>query len=400
MLHDFAHQLRTSSEPVVQRWMAAVRADPKLVTANRLDEVQLRDHLGCLVLRLAETLAANAKLPAAVEPHATPASSRDARKHGESRWAQDYRVDELVREISVLRYEMLEIFGEFIHSRGQVETEEFLQTTQIVHRFFDEICMTSVSVYVTQREEQAEITHRGLRLLNEAMEKQYESADVSRRRTLSTVAHEMATPVNALGLGVTYLAESEDPQERHEAKELIGRTLQHLRVMLDQLLDFARTDGGGEKMRVSKFEVRPVFEYLVSAFEPMAGAQDVEFRAELDESLQTVCSDENKVQRIAVNLLSNAVKYTESGCITLRLRGVDDERWAIQVSDTGCGIPEEDLARIFAEFQRMNIHSDKPGLGLGLAIVRNLAERLGGEVTVESAVGQGSCFTVTLPRQI
>jgi signal transduction histidine kinase len=400
MIVAFAQQLRDAHEPIVQRWMSAVRADPKLTTANGLAEKELRDHLGSLVLRLAETLNASAQQPPEVEPEVSPATPRDARKHGQSRWAQHYRVDELVREISVLRYEMLEIFRDFIKSRGKIETEEFLQTTQVVHRFFDEICMDSVAVYVSEREEQAALTHQGLRRLNEAMEKEYESADVSRRRTLSTVAHEMATPVNALGLGVTYLAESDDPEERREAKQLISRTLEHLRVMLDQLLDFARTDGGGEKVRVARFEVRPLFEYLTAGFEPMAGAREIEFHGELDESLVSVCSDENKVQRIAVNLLSNAVKYTETGCISLALRAVSDTHWAIEVTDTGCGIPEEDLARIFAEFQRLAIHSEKPGLGLGLAIVRNLAERLGGEVKVESKVGQGSRFTVVLPREI
>ncbi len=400
MIVAFAQQLRAAHEPIVQRWMAAVRADPKLTTANRLAEKELRDHLGSLVLRLAETLAANAEEPLDEEPEVAPGTPRDARKHGQTRWAQHYRVDELVREISVLRYEMLEIFREFIKGRGKLETEEFLQTTQVVHRFFDEICMDSVAVYVNEREEQAALTHQGLRRLNEAMEREYESADVSRRRTLSTVAHEMATPVNALGLGVTYLAESDDPQERREAKQLIGRTLEHLRVMLDQLLDFARNDGGGEKVRVAKFEVRPMFEYLTAGFEPLAGAREIEFRAELDRSLVTVCSDENKVQRIAVNLLSNAVKYTEVGHISLAMRAVSETHWAIEVGDTGCGIPEEDMKRIFAEFQRMAIHSDQPGLGLGLAIVRNLAERLGGEVNVESEVGKGSRFTVVLPREI
>jgi signal transduction histidine kinase len=79
---------------------------------------------------------------------------------------------------------------------------------------------------------------------------------------------------------------------------------------------------------------------------------------------------------------------------------VSETHWAIEVADTGCGIPEEDVARIFAEFQRLAIHTEKPGLGLGLAIVRNLAERLGGEVKVESEVGKGSRFTVVLPREI
>ena len=120
----------------------------------------------------------------------------------------------------------------------------------------------------------------------------------------------------------------------------------------------------------------------------------------MDEDLRTVCSDENKVQRIGFNLLSNALKYTDAGEVSLVIRGVSETHWSLEVADTGCGIPPADLPRIFAEFHRMAIHGEKPGLGLGLAIVRNLTERMGGEVKVESEVGKGSRFTVLLPREI
>lgn len=401
MLHEFAQQLQLQREAILGRWVSAVRADPKLITANLLEEIELRDHLGEIIARLAETLAANAQPVGMLqEPQLVQGAREDARLHGHMRARQHYRVDEMVREIGVLRSELLAFFGEYLQSGRTMVAEEFLRISQMVHRFFDEICVSSVTTYVTDRDQQAEKTQLGLRMLNEALEKQFVSASATSRRTLSTVAHEMATPVNALGLGVTYLAESDDPGERREARQLIGRTLDHLRTMLDQLLDFARADGGSEAVRVAEFAVRPLFEYLVAGFEPLAAARDLQFHADYDETLGSLCSDENKVQRIAVNLLSNAIKYTESGRITLSLRGVEAGYWEIVVTDTGCGIPEADLVRIFAEFQRLPAHSDKPGLGLGLSIVRNLAERLGGEVKVESEVGRGSRFTVILPQRL
>src|SRR4051794_27768320 len=102
MLHDFAQQLKKDGESIVARWLAAMWAEPGLVTARGLKENELRDHLGALILRLAETLTANAQLKTETEePRLTAGAREDARSHGQTRWSQDYRVDEVVREIAV-----------------------------------------------------------------------------------------------------------------------------------------------------------------------------------------------------------------------------------------------------------------------------------------------------------
>ncbi len=398
MLHYLAQHIRQCHEPLIERWMVAVRREPDIPTADSLADAGLRDHLDGLLAELAEQLSAAGR----ADPE-NPQAQREARKHGDARWKQHYRVDELLREIAVLRAEFLAFFSEYLKVRRQIDTEEFLRTAQIVHRFFDSIATTSVACYVQEREQQSGNTQQALQMLNATLAKanqDYESTDQSRRRTLRTVAHELVTPVNALGLGVTYLVESDSPVERQEAQLLISRTLEHLRTMLDQLVDFARADGGMERLKIAEFPVRPLFEYLAAGFEPLAAAKDLEFQAELDPGLGLISSDENKVQRIAVNLLSNAIKYTDSGSIGLALQAVGPTHWQVVVTDTGCGIPENELMRIFAEFQRLPAHSDRPGLGLGLSIVRTLAERLGGDVKVDSKMGQGSRFTVVLPRRI
>ncbi len=398
MLHDLAQQLRIDRDAVVARWMSAVRADGQIPAADRLSDAELRDHLGALLTKLARQLSSPAHENA---PEAQP--EPEAEIHGILRWQQHYKVDELVREIGVLRACFLELFCEFLKQRRQIDTEEFLRSTQLVHHFFDEICTESVASYVRQREQQAESNLQGLQRLNEQLEqtnRQYESEDSFRRRTLRTVAHEMATPVNALGLGMSYLSESDDPTERQEASRLVSRTMEHLRTMLDQLLDFSRTDGGMERLKIAEFAVPPLFDYLVSSFEPLAAAKRIDFVAELDPALATVRSDENKVQRVAVNLLSNAIKYCDEGRVSLAIRAAGDREWVIEVSDTGCGIPRGEADRIFTEFQRLSIHSERPGLGLGLAIVRTLLDRLGGRISMESEVGKGSRFTVRLPRTL
>lgn len=397
MLLDFAQYVRSQHQAIIGQWLATVRGDEAIPTAKQLSDAELRDHLDGVLSKLAEALGNSTNLR---EPEQVEAPA-EAKMHGVVRLHQDYRVDELAREVSVLRSSFIEVFSAYLKERRQIATDDFLETSRVVHRFFDEICTDSVAAYVRLHEAEVDKSTSTLRHLNEALERtnaQYEQADSYRRKTLRTVAHEMATPVNALGLGVTYLSESEDVAEKEEAKGMVLRTLEHLRTMLDQLVDFARSEGGMERLQISEFELRPMFHYLVAGFEPLAGAKGLRFEAELDPELKTVRSDENKVQRIAVNLLSNAIKYCENGRVSLKLHGLDAERWAIEVVDTGCGIPKEEFDRIFGEFERLRGHANQPGLGLGLSIVRTLVKRLGGEISLESRVGDGSKFLVVLPR--
>ena len=95
-------------------------------------------------------------------------------------------------------------------------------------------------------------------------------------------------------------------------------------------------------MQVKDFELRPLFDYLVAGFEPLAAAKRLEFCRQLDPALGTLRSDEHMVQRIAANLLSNAIKYCEAGAVTLNMAALNAETWLLEVADTGCGIPAEE----------------------------------------------------------
>ena len=340
MLHDFAQHVRQSQLSIVGRWMAAVRADENIPRARQLDELDLRDHLDGVAAKLSLHLVR----AVTVGDESVAEAPQEAIVHGATRSRQQYRVDEVVREIGVLRGAFMEFFSEYLKQTRQIATDEFLRISHLVHRFFDEICSESVTGYVQEREEQSAQSAEELRTLNTTLEKtnrQYEEADSYRRRTLRTVAHELATPVNALGLGVTYLAESETVEERKEAKTLVARTLDHLRTMLDQLFDFSKAEGQLERVHITDFELRPVFDYLVAGFEPLAAAKRLELCRQFDPALGTLRSDETKVQRIAANLLSNAIKYCEVGAVTLNMAALNADTWLLEVIDTGCGIPPE-----------------------------------------------------------
>jgi signal transduction histidine kinase len=129
-------------------------------------------------------------------------------------------------------------------------------------------------------------------------------------------------------------------------------------------------------------------------------SDEVQLVQEVEPDLPPMFSDQEKMRQILINLLSNAVKFTEKGAVTVRARH-DGDRIVVDVSDTGIGIPEGALAFIFEQFRQTDDSTTRRygGTGLGLAITRHLAHLLGGNITVESTLGAGSTFTVTLPRR-
>jgi signal transduction histidine kinase len=139
---------------------------------------------------------------------------------------------------------------------------------------------------------------------------------------------------------------------------------------------------------------------VTDSFEPLVDRPRVQLFVDADTDLPRVVTDRDKLKQILLNLVSNAVKYTDDGTISVCAEAVDG-RLRVDVSDTGAGIPADELGKIFDEFHRADgpVSSPRPGTGLGLTISRRLARTLGGDVTVESSLGVGSTFTLDLPLQ-
>jgi signal transduction histidine kinase len=153
-------------------------------------------------------------------------------------------------------------------------------------------------------------------------------------------------------------------------------------------IDVAETDVGG------------VLREVADSLEPLVDRPRVRVNVEADPDLPPVATDRDKVKHILLNLLSNAIKYTDDGSILMRADAVDG-RLRIAVSDTGIGIPPNELGKVFLEFHRADSAPSRArsGTGLGLAISQRLARALGGAITVDSRLGAGSTFTIDLPMQ-
>jgi signal transduction histidine kinase/CheY-like chemotaxis protein len=248
-----------------------------------------------------------------------------------------------------------------------------------------------------------EDTNRGVVALYAELD---ERADHLRRvdevktRFLSNMTHEFRTPVNSILALTTLLAErlGADGSEKDEVF-YIRRSAMQLAELVDDLLDLAKVEAGKIDVHPSIFEVRDLFGALRGMLRPLLINDALSLVFDEAEALPPICSDERKVSQILRNFISNALKYTERGEVRVTARLTDSDRMEFSVSDTGIGIPEADLGRVFDEFVQIEnpMQRRMKGTGLGLPLSKRLAELLGGTIAVTSTLGLGSTFTVTLP---
>jgi signal transduction histidine kinase len=226
---------------------------------------------------------------------------------------------------------------------------------------------------------------------------------------LANVSHELRTPLNAIVGFVDLLREGvygELTPKQVKPVERIEASANHLRQLVDQVLDLARIASGRLELHPELVDLRRLLLDVASEVESLAAEKQLAFTLAIGTNLPKVRTDALHLQQILMNLLGNAIKYTPggNGRITLRTRLAQDPPWiAIDVSDTGIGIHPIDHARIFEEFEQVNAgprsDSVRRGTGLGLAISKRLCQALGGRIELESAPGEGSTFTLWIPAE-
>jgi two-component system CheB/CheR fusion protein len=227
-----------------------------------------------------------------------------------------------------------------------------------------------------------------------------ESADLAKGTFLATLSHEFRTPLNGI-LGYAELLEIAGPlnSDQLQRVERIKAGSWHLVSLIDDILSFSRLDGGHEMVDYQPGDARVIATEAKALVEPAAAAKGLSFQLDIPDTNVELESDGGKVRQILINLCGNAVKYTTKGSIHLGVRA-EAERVIFDVRDTGRGIAPEHHERIFERFWQVDGGSTRivGGLGIGLAAAREYARLLGGDITVESALGAGSTFRVWLPR--
>jgi len=224
---------------------------------------------------------------------------------------------------------------------------------------------------------------------------------------LASVSHELRTPLVSI-IGFAELlrdAAESPPKDKTRSVRYADNILTSGRMLLDMindLLDLAKIEAGKIELHLSRFDVRDVCEALLDFVRPLAEKKNLGIDMELADDLPRMHSDAGKIKQILYNLLSNALKFTPSGGqVALRAQPDGSAGIELRVEDTGPGIPDEKLPVIFEQFRQLDSSATREygGSGLGLAITKELTRILGGSIRVESIVGQGSTFVVTLPLE-
>ena len=228
-----------------------------------------------------------------------------------------------------------------------------------------------------------------------------ERASRAKSEFLSRMSHELRTPLNSV-LGFAQLLQLDAlPERQAEAVGHILRAGRHLLNLIDEVLDIARIETGHVELSLEPVDVGAVVADAVSLTRPIAGRRGVslEVVAGLAPAAPTVRADRQRLLQVLLNLLSNAVKYNRpGGWVHLQVSAADERTVALSVSDSGQGIPEDRLARVFEPFDRLGAeHSGVEGTGVGLTLTKHLVERMSGTISVTSVVGQGTTFEVRLP---
>ena len=252
---------------------------------------------------------------------------------------------------------------------------------------------------------QSSVAIQNARLFREIEQKSKELEIASRHKSqfLANMSHELRTPLNAI-LGYTELIVDgiygDVPEKILEVLDRVQKGGRHLLGLINDVLDLSKIEAGQLSLTLSDYSFQDAVHSAVAAVESLAREKGLRLTVDVASKLPVGRGDERRIVQVLLNLVGNAIKFTEKGEVGIRVRR-ENGAFEVAVSDTGPGIPRSQHERIFEEFQQVDGSSTraKGGAGLGLAIAKKIVELHGGQIEVESEVGEGSTFTFRLPVQ-
>ncbi|NML30177.1 sensor histidine kinase [Paraburkholderia antibiotica] len=393
-LRSFADFVRAERNRLTQQWMQAVAADVDLVEADKLTYQQLADHLPEILDKLCAALDAEdlEQVETSIE--------RDAKKHGEVRWRQGYRIEELVRELDLFQQVLADALDEFAARDTTFTRRHESRARRLIADAFSMVAYVSIKEVVSERDRKIdEYTGRLERANHELVLKQRLVGDLheSRMQITRSVVHDLRNFLNAFSIALQLIERA--PSKADTALTLANRQAADMKQLVDQMIEYSVVLGDAAPLVPEPVDLRELYDELVVSTRPSIDAKGLVLHSAFDAALPVVTSHRLKLKQIAINLLSNAIKYTKSGQVELQFAMRAPGHWSIRVSDTGVGIAPADADRVFDEFERA-AGEDIPGTGLGLAIVRELSRVLDGRIEFASREGVGTTFEIRFPLRI
>ncbi|MET0630204.1 MAG: GAF domain-containing protein [Xanthobacteraceae bacterium] len=251
--------------------------------------------------------------------------------------------------------------------------------------------------------DQAVIAIENVRLFDEIQDKsrQLEVASQHKSQFLANMSHELRTPLNAI-LGYTELVlddiYGEAPQRMRAVLQRVERNGKHLLGLINDVLDLSKIEAGQLTLSLTDYSLKEMVQGVFTAVESLATEKKLALKIELPPALPPGHGDERRLTQVLLNLVGNAIKFTDKGEVAIRA-AASNGSFTLSVRDTGPGIAAADQARIFEEFRQVDSSATKKkaGTGLGLSIAKRIIELHGGRISVDSTIGEGSTFSVTIP---
>lgn len=230
-----------------------------------------------------------------------------------------------------------------------------------------------------------------------------QAADRIKSAFLATMSHELRTPLNSIigftGIMLQGLAGPLNPEQQKQMA-MVQNSSRHLLALINDVLDISKIEAGQLDLSNASFDLRPSIEKMVKLVSPLAQQKGIDLRLNIAPDVQTIFTDQRRLEQVILNLLGNAVKFTEKGQVRIDC-GTDNDHCFLSFADTGIGMQPEEIARIFQPFHQIDtgLARKREGTGLGLSICKKIIDMMGGAIDVESRWGQGSTFTVRIPKQ-
>ena len=310
-------------------------------------------------------------------------------------------MDDLVRKESQLNEKITQLASEFNAEDSQMRKlgsahlmTHQRETLHLVMWFgFAAFLLAILSYWLFHRD--ANQRHKNQVLLEQS-NRHNEELLTLRQNMMLTVSHDLRSPLTSIMGYADLIAETTKDEKCKQYEEAIKQSSDRMLTLLNTLLSYYRLDTGKEEVEMVPFRVKDVLSSLLVEYEPIAEMKSVKIESSFTGDDTVVMGDRKRTLQISSNILSNAIKFTKKGTVKVAI-AYEANTMTIKIHDTGTGMSEEQLKRIFAPFSRLENADTQEGFGLGLSIAKALAELLGGRIDVESYVGFGSQFTVTIP---
>jgi signal transduction histidine kinase len=390
-LAALAEFIRANRDEITRRWVTAVDRSPQVQSSEELTFSQLVDHLPQLCNDLADALSATPMNEASAE------LAQHSIAHGRNRWQQGYRLEELIRELSIIRLDFIvRWFYLFEEQKAPLSRELRHQALERVHRFFDEIISGSVVQFVEEKEESVRQSQEALR----AARREAEAAERAKNDFVDLVSHELRTPLTPILLSASALAENQSlPAEIREFVALVQQNSLIEAGLVDDLLDASRLTRARLTLDLREVDVHACLSQAAAHCGPEFEAKRITPRLQLEAQSARVRGDERRLRRAFMTLMRNALNVSApASAVTVTTRN-QGERIEVAVEDNGPPLDAEALRRLFLPFEEGRRSAfGLGGLGVSRYVCKAIVEAHQGQITASPREGDlGGRLTLTLP---